>query len=89
VAEYCSASEDVTSCDLTHSVDPKGFETAIEGMQFPGGAPAEEGAEDGTVADETLPEAAEPAAAPAPEAGPVVPAQLEADDAQTEPVAVQ
>jgi len=44
VAEYCSAYDSITSCDLTHIVDPAGFEHAVEGMQFPGGAPAGPGA---------------------------------------------
>ncbi len=90
VAEYCSASEDVTSCDLTHLVDPKGFEKAVEEMQFPGGAPAKETSEDGMTAEEVLPEAAEPAGAPAPEeAGAVVPALIEAEPVQPEPVTAQ
>ena len=56
VAEYCIASESVTNCDLMHMVDPAGFETAIEGMQFPGGAPAEGQAQ----ASEGLPDGAAP-----------------------------
>ena len=57
VAEYCRASDSVTSCDLTHMVDPAGFEHAVEGMQFPGGA-APEG--DG-VAEESPPDTGAPA----------------------------
>ena len=38
VAGYCAAKVGVTSCELVRLVDPDGFETKVEGMQFPGAA---------------------------------------------------
>jgi hypothetical protein len=75
VAEYCRSSESVTSCDLTRIVDPTGFEHAIEGMQFPGGALADVGA----AAEETEP-------AGAIEAGPVEAGQTGPEPVEAEPV---
>jgi hypothetical protein len=79
-AEYCSADDNITSCDLTRLVDPAGFETAIEGMQFPGGAPAEAG----MPVDEGLPDGADPFAPGEPETGVVEAESIEAETVVTE-----
>ena len=80
VAEYCRASEDLTNCDLSQMVDPAGFETEIEGMHFPGGAPAEAG----MPVDEVLPEVAAPLAPGAPDAGALEAESVEAEAVVTE-----
>lgn len=80
VAEYCSAYDSISSCDLTHLVDPAGFEHAVEGMQFPGGAAPE-------IAGETPPDAAEPAGEPASEAPPAEATEVEAAPVEAEAVA--
>ena len=72
----CATDETATSCDLVAVIDPEGNERMLEGVSFPGGAPApvdvnapESPEADGAAAEPDAAEGEEPAEADESEAG--------------------